>query len=376
MNPVIAFFLLSFFIVSQKTNAQSKTDSLKRLIQNEKIATKEVDLIFQLGQSFRRKSSDSAIFYSNKALAKAKEINYDFGIANANIALAWAYYTKSSHEKAKLFCTEAIKYYKKTGKHSANIGSCYRLFAAITTKEKKSEESLKHLLKARDLYKDINIKDSEVKTLVLNDIAYLYLEMDNYIMAMKYLNETIATAKENDQTATLADCYNILATITSRQNDFEKAIEHYKQSKDIYIKRNDLLGIAICNTNLGITHYRKKEYTKALAYSKEAKTQSENIQFNLGLMENLVYLGKSNIKLNNTIEAEAFLNEAQKIAKEISVPTSDVVMAKSELLNKKGQYIKSITLLNNHIKENQKKLFPKEKIEVISNFIKHLRKQQ
>jgi len=354
----------------QLTIAQKKTDSLKKLIRTEKVATKKVDLIFKLAQSFRRKSTDSAIYYAKESLIKATEINYNFGIANANIGLAWSYYTRSNHEKAKLLCHEAIKYYKKAKKNGAHIGSCYRLLAAISTKEKKSEECLKYLLSARDIYKDIDIKDNEVKTLVLNDIAYLYLEMDNYIMAMKYLNESIATAKENDQTATLADCYNILATITSRQNDFDKALEHYKTSKNIYLKRNDLLGIAICNTNLGITYYRKKSYSKAIEFSEIAKKQATDIQFNLGVMENLVYLGKSHIKLNNTVDAEEFLNEAEKIAEKISVPTSDVVMAKSELASKQGLFHKSIKLLENHISENKKILFPKEKIELYKTLSK------
>jgi len=81
-----------------------------------------------------------AIYYSNKALEKATAINYNFGIANANIALAWAYYTRSNHEKAKLLCDEAIKHYKKTENYDVHIGSCYRLLAAIGGKEKKAEE--------------------------------------------------------------------------------------------------------------------------------------------------------------------------------------------------------------------------------------------
>jgi len=364
----ILFF--SFFTLIQITNAQTKTDSLKRLIRIEKVATKKVDLLFKLGQSFRRKSTDSSIHYANLSLAKAKEINYDFGIANANIAIAWAYYTRSEHKKAIAICMEAIKHYKKNDPFAVNIGSCYRLLAAIHTKEKKSEEALKYLLKTRDLYKNKDLKNKELRTLVLNDIAYLYLEMDNYIMAMKYLNESIATAKENDNTSTLADCYNILATITSRQNDFNKAIEYYNLSKDIYTINNDLLGIAICNTNIGITYYRKKAYSKAIEFSDIAKKQATDIQFKLGLMENLVYLGKSHLKLNNTEIAEAFLNQAITIANKISVPTSDVIMAQSELESQKGNHFKAIILLEDHINKNLKISHPKEKIELFNTLSK------
>jgi len=363
-KPIIAFLLL---LIIQTIHAQSKSDSIKRLILNEKVAEKKVDLIFKLAQTFRRKSSDSAIYYAEKSLNKATEIDYTFGIANANIAIAWSYYTKSNHKKAALFSQEAIKHYNTLENRDAKIGNCYRLLAAICTKEKKAEKALKHLLKAKDLYDDPNIKNKEVRTLVLNDIAYLYLEMDNYIMSMNYLNESIATAKENDQTATLADCYNILATVTSRQGDFDKAIEYYNLSKKIYIKRNDLLGISICNTNIGITHYRKKSFNEAIQYLEESKEQATDIQFNLGLMESLVYLGKAHIKLNNTEAAGFFLNEANHIAQQIKVSVSDVIMAESELESKKGNFLNAIRILEDYLKNNSTKLSPKEKIELFKS---------
>ena len=364
MSTMKTIFIFSFFIVAQITSAQSKTDSIKKLIQTEKVATKKVDLLVKLGLSFKRKSTDSVILYSKQSLNLANEIKYDLGIAHASISLAWAYYTRSEHKKATNLCLKAIKYYNKTEEQSTKLGSCYRLLAGVYTIEKKSEEALKYLLKTKDLYNDPSIKNKEVKNLVLNDIAYLYLGMANYVMSMKYLNESIATAKENDNTATLADCYNILATINSRQYDYEKAITNYNQSKSIYIKRNDLLGIAICNLNIGITHFKNKDYVKSLKFLEDGKQQSVDIQFNLGEMNSLIFLGKSHTKLNNISAAEIFLDQANAIVKTIDVPSSDIIMAKSDLALKKRNYVKGITILENHIKENIKSLYPKEKTEL------------
>jgi len=364
MSNMKTILIFSFFIIAHITSAQSKTDSIKKLIQTEKIAKKKADLLVKLGLSFKRKSTDSVILYSKQSLNLATEINYDLGIAHASISLAWAYYTRSEHKKATNLSLKAIKYYNKTKGQSTKLGSCYRLLAGVYTIEKKSEEALKYLLKTKDLYNDPTLKNKEVKNLVLNDIAYLYLGMANYVTSMKYLNESITTAKENDNTATLADCYNILATINSRQYDYEKAITNYDLSKSIYIKRNDLLGIAICNLNIGITHFKNNDYVKSLKYLEDGKQQSIDIQFNLGEMNSLIFLGKSHTKLNNISAAEKFLNQASEIVKTIDVPSSDIIMAKSDLAIKKGNHFKGITILDNHIKDNIKSLYPKEKTEL------------
>ena len=364
MSFVKTILSLVFLIATLITSAQTKTDSIKRLVQNEKVAEKKVDLLVKLGLSFKRKSTDSVIFYSKQSLDKASLINYDLGIANASISLAWAYYTRSEHKKATTLCLKAIEYYNKIDNQSIKLGACYRLLAGVYTIEKKSEKALKYLLKTKDLYNNPNLKNEEVKTLVLNDIAYLYLGMDNYIMSMKYLNESIATAKENDNTATLADCYNILATIDSRQYDYKGAINHYQMSKNIYLNRNDLLGIAICNLNIGITHFKNNDYIKSLKYLEDGRQQAIDIQFNLGEMNSLIFLGKSNTKLNDLIAAEDFLDQARKISKSLNLPSSDIIMATSALVIKKGDYLKGISLLENHIKENYNSFLPKEKTEL------------
>lgn len=365
MSFIRAILFINLFIATQLTNAQSKPDSLKRLIQTEKVAIKKVDLQLSLAKEFRRKSTDSSIFYTQKALKKAQEIKYDLGIANANIVLGWTYYTRSEYKKAESYCFSGMEYYKKTEEYNLKTGSCYRLLASIYTKENKVEKAIENLLIAKDIYNHKSFEKDEIKSVVLNDIAYLYLEMDNYIMSSKYINESIALAKNNDQTAILADCYNILATITNRQKNFDKAIEYYELAKGIYNKQNDLVGVALCNTNLGISNFKKKSYLKAIEYSEIAKKQGIEIQLNIAIIESLINLCKSHIELNNIVEAEKFLVEANNFAKKTDRSLADIVIVKSELENKKGNHRNSVVLLKNYIENNKNVLDSYEEMELL-----------
>lgn len=369
MKTYKIILLLSLALFTQKGHALSLNDSIKKRVQREKNDTKKVDLLIQLAVSFNRKDTDSVIHYANQALKKAQEIKYNAGVADAYSSLAKAHFTQSNYDMATELSSNAINYYEKTKGVGEKIGNCYRLLAAIYIEEKRSEEALKYLLKAKDLYDGLDLKNKEVKMYALNEIAYLYLEMDNYVMSMKYLNKSLAIAEKENQSATLAlaDCYFILGTISTRQKNNTQAIEYFNLAKDVYTNQQDALGVATSNSKIGINHYNNRAYTTAITFLEKAKEQSAEISYNFGLMENLIYLGKSYTKLNNLETGLLFLNEADSIAKKHKILTSETVMAESDLALKKQEYPYAITLIENHLSTNRKTISPKAKIDLYNN---------
>jgi len=360
----ILFSLISFI---QITNALPVNDSIKRLIQKEKIATKKVDLMVQLAISYNRKNTDSAIHYTNQALNKALTINYNLGIADSYNSLAWANFRQSNYDKADSLCLKAIEYYQKTKDAEKEKSNSYRLLAAINIEEKRFDEALIYLLKVKDIYEAPNFENKESKIYILKDIAYLYLEMDNYIMSMKYLNKSIASAKTNDNSTILSDCYLILGTINSKQKNYIKAIEYLNLSKDIYTEKNDMLSLAGCNSKIGINHYNNKSYATAIEFLEIAKEQSANISYNYGLMENLIYLGRSHTKLNNIKTAHSFLEKAKKIAEKHNIGTLEIIIAESDLAINKGNYSNAVDLLENYLNTRSQTINPKAKIDLYFN---------
>jgi len=361
------FLLFSLISFIQITNALPVNDSIKKLIQKEKIETKKVDLMVQLAISYNRKNTDSAIYYTNQALNKALGINYNLGIADSYNSLAWANFRQSNYEKADNLCLKAIEYYQKTKGTDKKKSNSYRLLAAINIEEKRFDEALKHLLKVKDIYEAPKFENKESKIYILKDIAYLYLEMDNYIMSMKYLNQSIASAKAKDKSTIIADCYLILGTISSRQKNYTKAIEYLNLSKDIYIEKNDMLSLAGCNSKIGINHYNNKSYPTAIEFLEIAKDQSANISYNYGLMENLIYLGRSHTKLNNIKIAHSFLEKAKKIAEKHNIGTLEIIIAESDLAINKGGYSNAISLLEDFLNTKSQAINPKAKIDLYYN---------
>jgi len=372
-KTIILFSLLSFIQIAKALPAN---DSIKRLIQKEKIESKKVDLMVQLAISYNRKNTDSAIHYTNQALNKALAINYSLGIADSYNSLTWANFRQSNYGEADSLCLKAIEYYQKTEGTDKKISNSYRLLAAINIEEKRFDEALKHLLKVKDIYEDPNFENKESKIHILKDIAYLYLEMDNYIMSMKYLNKSIVSAKTNDNSTILADCYLILGSINSRQKNYTKAIEYLHLSKEIYTAKNDMLSLAGCNSKIGINHYNNKSYVTAIEFLEIAKEQSANISYNYGLMENLIYLGRSHTKLNNIKIAHSFLEKAKKIAEKHNIGTLKIIIAESDLAINTGDYSNAVNLLENYLNTKSQTINPKAKIDLYYNLSEAYRSNQ
>jgi len=200
--------------------------------------------------------------------------------------------------------------------------------------------------------------------------------MDNYVMSMKYLNESISSAKTNDKSTKLADCYLILGTINSRQKNFTKSIEYLNLSKDIYLEKNDMLSLAGCNSKIGINHYNNKSYATAIEFLEIAKEQSANISYNYGLMENLIYLGRSHTKLNNIKTAHSYLEKAKKIAEKHNIGTLEIIIAESDLSINKGDNSNAVNLLEDYLNTRSQSINPKAKIDLYYNLSEAYRSNQ
>jgi len=83
--------------------------------------------------------------------------------------------------------------------------------------------ALEYYFKSLDIYKKIGIKNSET----LNNIGQVYIELDYYKQALKYLNRALIIARDNNQFKNFRDIYKNLSVAYERLNQFDKAHENY-----------------------------------------------------------------------------------------------------------------------------------------------------
>ncbi len=84
-------------------------------------------------------------------------------------------------------------------------------------------EALEYYFKSVDLNKSLGISNSQT----LNNIGQIYIELDYYRQALRYLNQAYEIAIENNQFKYLRDIYRNLSVAYERLNQFDKAYENY-----------------------------------------------------------------------------------------------------------------------------------------------------
>jgi hypothetical protein len=105
MNKVSAILLcfLPAFVVGQP----SQIDSLKKAFYTAK-DTGLVNCLNLLGAVYPGKNTDSALFHAYQALNKAKDIQFNTGVADAYLTIGYGYLTRADYKAAEQNLSSAI----------------------------------------------------------------------------------------------------------------------------------------------------------------------------------------------------------------------------------------------------------------------------
>ena len=238
---------------------------------------------------------NKAIFYLNKIsqTTDKSEIYYN---------LAYSYYTKSQLSNSKDELQQAISYLEQAISINPKNEMAYRLIGDIY-------ENNFSLSLARTWYQkaiDEQISDGSE---FYNLIAYTYFKENDFDKAIQTYKQAI---KINDKNIS---AYHSLGTIYIQRLEFDKAEEIYKKSLEIY---SDTVTPYL---NLGFIYYNKKDYSQALEYYNKALEIDKNNSFinyyiakvyrDMGEQEKAIQFFKTSAYLGN----EDAIKELDKIKK-------------------------------------------------------------
>ena len=122
------------------------------------------------------------------------------------------------------------------------------------------------------LSKALNICRHKNKTQVslLNNLAYLYTEMENYALALNYYKEALRTTEDEMGTDCMqvASLCNNLGALYVDMKDYDTGIQFYKRTRSIMEKKTgtDNPDYAAVMYNIGILLYNRRKFTEAKPY--------------------------------------------------------------------------------------------------------------
>ncbi len=278
---LLLLFLLSFssFIHAQEQNYIKLIEQIK----SENNKKELVNLYNNLSDYFVTKNSDSAFYYSNKALDLSKKINYKKGTAEA-YRISGRINTVSGHyEKSNNNLFKALKLFEEI-QDTLSIGKIYASIGVIKYLGKEFDDALEYSKKAVNIY--IKYKSSKELAKVYNNIGLIYFDKKLLDSADFYYSKTIELAQGIGDLRIEISALGNSARNYMIKNEFDKAIEKFSQILKTAEKINDYtilcathanISTAYLNMNSGNSKKNEVLLNKALDHATECLKHAEKI---------------------------------------------------------------------------------------------------
>ncbi|MBI2722809.1 MAG: tetratricopeptide repeat protein [Bacteroidetes bacterium] len=256
------YILISFIFSLFSVYSDNVTDSLKKLLAQQKVDTLRSQSAYRISWSyFEAGDLDSAKKYSEYALKIATKAKSIFGKAVSTQYLGAIYNALGKYHDAELYYKESFKLWKKLddkiGLIDVNIG-----LANVQNNLANYNEALIYynnaILEAR------NINDKKKENQVKINIATVYLNKADFRNAFLTLEETIEQLELVNDLHLLTSCYINLGIVFAAQNNSEKALENYAKALKICSQTNDKSNTALAYNNIGDIFLSKKKLSIAL----------------------------------------------------------------------------------------------------------------
>lgn len=303
MKKTLFFLMLIGF---GNTNAQNNgvIDSLQLALKKGTEKQKIITLI-NISDEYSNFDLDKAIFYGNKSLVKAKQLQNDSLIGLSFNAIANNFQYKTELDSA-------LKYHKK----------------ALAIR--------------------IKIKDSIGLADTYNNLGIFYDTKGEFSKAIKnYFNALYFYERKQKIAKQAMVCSNI-GIVLKAQKEYKKALVYYRKAYELYSKTEDNFGKTTSAGNLGSILINLKQYDESLKYSTIAKNGYEKLGYDRFVgypLSSIAYVYDSlhKFKIANSRYIESIkLHEKHNNNFEIA----EVSGAFANCLIKQANYTQSIVLAN------------------------------
>jgi tetratricopeptide (TPR) repeat protein len=158
LKSILLLFTLSFFLcLKALPQNQHLIDSLKNVVATAKDDTNKVKLLIEIGEQYKNKITDTALYYYHEALEIAEKIEAKEFIAMSLIRLGVNIQIKGSYDKAIEYLERALKISEETG-DKEKITTCYLNIGIVYHDQGSYDKAIKYYLKSLETAKEIDFK--------------------------------------------------------------------------------------------------------------------------------------------------------------------------------------------------------------------------
>lgn len=274
----LKFFLL--IAIPLQVLAQNPiTDSLNAVLDTARNERK-VKTLNELFRAWLPSDPIKAIGYTREALNLATEIGDKRGMAAAYNNLGVAYRNQGALDKALQYYITALHYYEELGNKEGIAGTKSNI-ATLYTMKKDYGQALKYFDEAHAAFVELNDKSKIIAS--MNNLGNLNNDMQLYEKAMKYFSEAWQLSLQMGKP--FADPLINIGNVYFKQGNYQRAIENYLKALEIERQSNNRLSQLNIFTNIGIAYTKAGQPKAAQPYLDEAEKLARELHAYTGMPE-------------------------------------------------------------------------------------------
>ncbi|OFX44253.1 MAG: hypothetical protein A2046_14010 [Bacteroidetes bacterium GWA2_30_7] len=270
ISITVFLFLCLISLFSQNLHV---IDSLKAESSKYDSDTNKINIYNQLSWAFGKKL-DTALLYSDSALALSNKLNYRNKIQETHFKKGLLYYNHAMYNKAL-----------------SNFFISMRISEELKLNDNQSQSAFQ--------------------------IANVYKDQGTYDKALSFYNQSLVLDKKYNNISGEASCLNNIGLVYWMQDSYEVALDYFLKSMEIKERIGDKRGIAGGYVNIGVIYYSQKNYAKAIEYWEKSQPIWEELNDNRGLVEVFNNIGAVYSEQKEHDKALIYLNKSLKIKEQL-----------------------------------------------------------
>ena len=267
-KAIIILFITTIYSITlfSQSNNNIDIDSITNLIPTLEGKAK-IDELNKVSTLLWRVNKNKSLKYAKTALEYSTEIDYKKGIANSLSNLGIISLYDNDNTKAILYLTKALNEYKEMN-DTSNITKLYINLSAIYYNSRETDKSIEYAEIALDRLEKYNFENDKelAKSTLFNNLALCFIDKEEFVKALSYMNKTIEIKKKGDNKGGLAVSYGNLGLVYKNLDSLDLALFYYKKSVSLLEKYDNKFGLVISYLNYGGVYIDINEFDSAEYY--------------------------------------------------------------------------------------------------------------
>lgn len=326
---VFIFFLLPTLFTQQLSGQNTKADSLLNLIKKDKNDTNKVSHLNQLGVLLVHENPDTVIVLAKEALGiitpvrsteflSLHENTEEKGIASLRARalrlLAVGYYYKNNNLLALDNFKKSLQIYIILN-DTKLITSLYDDIARVYLMIDNYPEALNYATMSLKMAEKTGRKEQTINS--SQTIGNIYRAKSSYPQALEYYLKALKIAEELKDRKSEASLLRSIGNINRDNGNYSKALEYYFKSLNIAILLSNKRLTNACFDNISEAYTKLQDYPKAIEYNLKALQIAEQLDDKSDIAFCIGSLGLIYQEQKNFSKAEEFYSKSLKLFEEI-----------------------------------------------------------